>query len=51
MQDYTEKELIYELIKIGWWYEFGHIIITKDNLDEALEQELVKKREENNESR
>lgn len=51
MEDYSDKELIYELIKIGWWYDFGHIVITEDNLDQALEQGLVKKREENNESR
>lgn len=46
MQDYTDKELIYELIKIGWWYDFGVFIVNEDNLDEALERGLVKKRGE-----
>lgn len=47
MQDYSEKELTYELIKLGWWYVFGDIMVTEDNLDVALKRGIVKKRENN----
>lgn len=47
----VKREPEYELIKIGWWYDFGVFIVNEDNLDEALERGLVKKRGENNESR
>lgn len=44
MQDYTHEELTYELIMIGWWYDFGDFHVTEENINEALEKGYVKKR-------
>lgn len=46
MQNYTLKELIYELIMIGWWYEFDGIRYDEETIDVLLEKGYVKKRSE-----
>lgn len=44
MEDYTHKELMYELIKLGWWYEHEGVRYTEEDLDLALGKGYVKKR-------
>lgn len=44
MQDYERKELIYELVRIGWWYDFGDFMVTEENLQEAVELGYVREK-------
>lgn len=41
LENLTHKELMYEAILNGWWYQYEDNIYTEDNIDEAVELGIV----------